>query len=50
MICGLGCDREPMPWLPCPYGHGLLPFPEVGDDIEARAEAAARTHVVTDSR
>jgi len=22
-----------MPWLPCPFGHGSLPFPEVGDDI-----------------
>jgi len=43
-------SREPMPWLPCPFGHGSLPFPEVDDDIEARAETAARTHVVTDPR
>ena len=26
-------SREPMPWLPCPFGHGSLPFPEVGDDV-----------------
>jgi len=26
-------SREPMPWPPCPFGRGSLPFPEVGDDV-----------------
>jgi len=42
-------SREPMPWLPCPFGHGSCRFPKVDDDVEARAKLAARTHVVNDT-
>jgi len=42
-------SREPMPWLPCPFGHGSYHFPKIDDDVEARAKLAARTHVVNDT-
>ena len=36
-VCGLRCDKETNAMATLPFGHGSLPFPEVGGDIEARA-------------
>jgi len=33
-----------------PHWPWFMPFPRVDDDVKARAEPAARTHVVTDPR
>jgi len=49
-VCGLRYYREPLPLATLPIWPWFLPFPEVGDDVEACAKLAARTHVVTHPR